>query len=463
MKTAVCKQCLLVTLALIVEAVAVAAPSVRDTHQATLAIVGGRLIDGFGGPPLEDTVILIEDDAIVAVGRVGQLEVPDGASVVDSNGMTVLPGLWDAHGHLWHVGEGRPGEFRDKFRDRMMEIMSAVAETNLMAGITSFRDLGGPLAEQQALRADIESGTRIGPRLYLAGPLVRQRDKNPGVRPDEFTVGTPDEARAVAKQLIAMGVDQIDVEGLWEQSVLEAITATAHEAGIGVDAGVRHIQAYRTAVQAGVDRLQQVFTADPLSDYSDEVIRLLVRGVRPTATGPSANILRGPYIVPAIEMRNAYVRALRFPEIVDHPKFKKQFAPDIYDYLRVTWRSPQAIPWGIGAEERVKVAKRKLRHFIEAGGREQIVAGGDSGSPLNFHSPIPKEIANLAEAGLSPMEAIQSATLRPAQMQGVDDRLGTVSVGKLADIIVVDGDPLQEIEVLQNRVVHVIKDGIVYK
>ena len=111
----------------------------------------------------------------------------------------------------------------------------------------------------------------------------------------------------------------------------------------------------------------------------------------------------------------------------------------------------------------MKVAKRKLRRFIEAGGREQIVAGCDSGSPLNFHSPIPKEIANLAEAGLSPMEAIQSATLRPAQMQGVDDRLGTVSVGKLADIIVVDGDPLQEIEVLQHRVVHVIKDGIVYK
>ena len=464
MKTAVCKQWLLVTLALMVaEAVAVAAPGVGGENQATLAIVGGRLIDGFGGPPLEDAVILIEDDTIVAVGRVGQLAVPDSARVVDSNGMTVLPGLWDAHGHLWHVGEGKPGEFRDKFRDRMMEIMDAVAQTNLMAGITSFRDLGGPLGEQQALRADIESGKRIGPRLYLAGPLVRQRDKNPGVSPDEYTVGTPDEARAIAKRLIAMKVDQIDVEGLWDQPVLEAITATAHEAGIGVDAGVRHIQAYRTAIQAGVDRLQQVFTADPLSDYSDEDIRLLVRGARPIGSGPSANILRGPYIVPAIEMRNAYVRALRFPEIVDHPKFKKQFAPDIYDYLRVTWRSPQAIPWGIGAAERVKVAKRKLRRFIEAGGREQIVAGCDSGSPLNFHSPIPKEIANLAEAGLSPMEAIQSATLRPAQMQGVDDRLGTVSVGKLADIIVVDGDPLQKIEVLQHRVVHVIKDGIVYK
>ena len=200
MKTAVCKQWLLVTLALMVaEAVAVAAPGVSGENQATLAIVGGRLIDGFGGPPLEDAVILIEDDTIVAVGRVGQLAVPDSARVVDSNGMTVLPGLWDAHGHLWHVGEGKPGEFRDKFRDRMMEIMDAVAQTNLMAGITSFRDLGGPLGEQQALRADIESGKRIGPRLYLAGPLVRQRDKNPGVSPDEYTVGTPDEARAIAK------------------------------------------------------------------------------------------------------------------------------------------------------------------------------------------------------------------------------------------------------------------------
>ena len=104
--------------------------------------------------------------------------------------------------------------------------------------------------------------------------------------------------------------------------------------------------------------------------------------------------------------------------------------------------------------------KRKIAQFIKAGGREQLVPGTDAGSPLNFHSPIPREIANLVEAGLTSMEAIQSATLRAAQMQGIEDRVGTVSVGKVADILVIDGDPLRDITLLQHGVAHVIKKGV---
>lgn len=431
--------------------------------RATLAIVGGRLIDGFGGLPLENAVVLIDGNTIVATGQVGGLAIPGGAKVIEADGMTILPGLWESHGHLQHVGQGRPAEFLEKFKTRLPEVMARVAEISLMAGITTFRDTGGPLAEQQALRAEIEARKKVGPRLFLAGPILNQRDKATTGTPGDYSVATPDEARAATERLIALKVDQVKVYGFWDLPVLEAVTATAHRAGIGVDADVRHLDAYRTAVQAGVDRLHHVFTADALSDYDDEDLRLLVRGVRPIALGPSANILRGPYIVPTIEMRQAYARALQFPEIVDHPRLKTFFAPDIYAYLRETWRDLQSIPWGVGAVERVKVAKRKLRRFIEAGGREQLVAGCDAGAPLNFHSPLAREVANLAEAGLTPMEAIQSATLRPAQLQGVDARLGTVSAGKLADIIVVDGDPLQDITVLQRQVVHVIKDGVQYK
>ncbi len=145
-------------------------------------------------------------------------------------------------------------------------------------------------------------------------------------------------------------------------------------------------------------------------------------------------------------MREAYARALRFPEGLDHPRFRSQFAPDIYAFLRETWRSPQSIPWGIGATPRMEVVRRKVRRFIEAGGIEQIA---NAGSPLNYHASVPREIAHLIDAGLSPMQAIQSATLRPAQMQGVDDRLGTIAVGKLPGIIVVDGKPLDDISLLQ--------------
>lgn len=437
-------------------------PPARGGTSTAIAIVGGRLIDGFGGLPLENSVVVITGNRISAVGVEGKVAPPPGARVIDANGMTVLPGLWESHGHLQHVGEGRPTEFPQRYKARLPEIMAASARINLMAGITSFRDTGGPLAEQQALRKSIEAGTP-GPRLYLAGPIVNQRDRSAAATPGDFSVSSKEEAREVATQLVAMRVDQIKVYGFWDEPILSELVRTAHAAGIGVDADVRHLDAYRTAIKAGVDRLHHVFTADALSDYTDEDLRLLVRSEKPIALGPSANILRGPYIVPTIEMRNAYARALEFPEAVEHPRLSQTYAADIYAYLVETWRNPQSIPWGIGARERVKVAKRKLRRFIEAGGREQVVAGCDTGSPLNFHTPLPREIGNLIEAGLTPLEAIHAATLRPAQMQGVDRDLGSVSVGKLADVIVVDGDPLQDITLLQHRVVHVLKDGVVYK
>lgn len=435
-----------------------APPGAQPT--VTLAIVGGRLIDGFGGAPLDDSVVLVAGDRIVAVDRAGARPVPASAKVVDARGMTVMPGLWESHGHLQHVGEGAPTEFPVKFRARLPEVMARVARASLLAGITTFRDTGGPLDEQQALRASIERGEAQGPRLFLAGPILNQRREGAPTPPGEDQyVATADEARAAAERLVARKVDQIKVYGFWDQPVLEAITRVAHQAGIGVDADVRHVEAYRTAIRAGVDRLHHVFTADPLSDYADEDLRLLVRGERPVGSGPSANIIRGPYILPTIEMRNAYARALQFPALKDTSRLRDLLPADLYDYVRQTIDQPSAIPWGIGAIERVKVARRKLRAFIEAGGREQIVAGCDAGAPLNFHSPLPREVANLVEAGLTPMEALQAATLRPAQMQGVDSRLGTVSVGKLADIIVIDGDPLQDIWLLQRGIAHVIKGG----
>ena len=428
----------------------------------SVAIIGGRLVDGYGGLPLENSVVVITGNRITAVGTEGNTPVPPGARVIDANGMTVMPGLWDSHGHLQHVGQGTPTEFLERFKDRLPEIMAINARVNLMAGVTTFRDTGGPLAAQQALRKAIEAGAP-GPRLYLAGPIVNQRDRSTAATPGDFSVSTKEEARQVIGQLAALRVDQVKVYGFWNEPVLAELVLAAHAAGLGVDADVRHIEAYRTAVKAGVDRLHHVFAADSLSDYSDEDVRLLIRGEKPIASGPSANILRGPYIVPTIEMRNAYARALQFPEAVEHPRLRDTYPPDIYAYLRESWKNPQAIPWGVGAVERVKVARRKLRRFIEAGGREQLVAGCDTGAPLNFHSPLAREIGNLVEAGLTPLEAIQAATLRPAQMQGVERHLGSVSVGKLADVIVVDGDPLQDISLLQHRVVHVIKNGVVHR
>ena len=436
-------------------------PAAQDTP--TLALSGGTLVDGYGGLPVQNAVVLVSGDRVIKVGDVNSADIPEGVKTLDVNGMTILPGLWESHGHLYHIGEGDPATFPDKFRTRVDSIMAAVARTTLMAGITTFRDTGGPIHEQLALRTEIEAGRLPGPRLFLAGPVLHQH--NPEITATtniEYLIGTPAEAKQVTEKVIGLGVDQIKVARFWDLDILKAIVDTAHKAGLGVEADVRHMNAYRTAIEAGVDRLHHVFTADPLSDYSAEDIRFLVRGIKPPPAGPMANILRGPYIIPTLEMRQAYVRVFEFPEFTHHPRFREQFPPDVYAHLRESWKNPNAVPWGIGAPERIKVAKRKLKTFIAAGGREQIVAGTDAGSPFNMHSALTREMQHYVEAGLTPMEVIRSATLRPAQMQGVEKDLGTVTEGKLADMVIVDGDPLQDITLLQHKIVLVIKGGKVY-
>ena len=441
---------------------AVVAGQAVQADAPTLAISGGQLVDGYGGLPVQNAVVLVSGDRITGVGDVNSVSIPDGVKTLDADGMTILPGLWESHGHLFHIGEGDPADFPLKFKSEAQSIMAAAAKTSLYAGITTFRDTGGPIAEQLALRADIEAGKLSGPRLFLAGPILHQRNPDkPNIRRD-YLVGSPEEAKQVTQDVIGLGVDQVKVYGFWDLDILKVVVDTAHKAGLGVDADVRHINAYRTAIEAGVDRMHHVFTADPLSDYKDEDLRLMVRGIKPVPTGPRANILRGPFIIPTIEMRNAYVRVFAFPEFTDHPRFRQQYSEEVYAHLRWSWSNPNAVPWGIGAPERIKVAKRKLKTFIEAGGREQIVAGTDAGSPFNVHSPLTRELQHYLEAGLTPMEVIQSATLRAAQLQGVENDLGTVTEGKYADMVIVDGDPLQDITLLQHKIVLVIKGGEVY-
>ena len=156
--------------ALLLVVAGTAAPSAQET----LALVGGRLIDGFGGAPLEDSVVLIEGDTISRVGRVGELAVPAGAEVISTEGMTVLPGLWDMHVHLMIVGHSDYDHwdrtYIGRFRD---EIMPAAAEQLLRAGVTSARDLGAPLEDILHVRDAINRGQLPGPTLYVSGPFLQ--------------------------------------------------------------------------------------------------------------------------------------------------------------------------------------------------------------------------------------------------------------------------------------------------
>ena len=156
------------------------APGSRVT--ALVALVGGRLIDGYGGRPLEDSVVLIEGERIKAVGRVGELAVPAGAEVISTEGMSVLPGLWDMHVHLMIVGHGDYAHWDKTYPPLFRStIMPAAAKQLLLAGVTSARDLGAPLEDIIAVRDAINRGEIPGPTLYVSGPFI-QHEPYPGHR-----------------------------------------------------------------------------------------------------------------------------------------------------------------------------------------------------------------------------------------------------------------------------------------
>jgi imidazolonepropionase-like amidohydrolase len=144
-----------------------------SAHARPLALVGGRLIDGFGGHPLANSVIIIDNERVTAVGTVGALQVPADAEVISTEGMDVLPGLWDCHVHTMILGHSDYAYWDKTYPPRLGgEIMPAAARQLLMAGVTSARDLGGPLKESISLRDRINRGEIPGPTLYVAGPFI---------------------------------------------------------------------------------------------------------------------------------------------------------------------------------------------------------------------------------------------------------------------------------------------------
>src|SRR6266496_1843123 len=141
--------------------------AIASAQSGPLALVGGRLIDGFGGHPLANSVIIIENERIKAIGTVGALQVPADAEIISTEGMDVLPGLWDCHVHTMILGHSDYTYWDKTYPPRLgREIMPAAARQLLMAGVTSARDLGGPLKESISVRDRINHGEIPGPTLY---------------------------------------------------------------------------------------------------------------------------------------------------------------------------------------------------------------------------------------------------------------------------------------------------------
>ena len=198
-------------------------------HGQNKALVGGTLIDGFGNDPIRNSVILIEGDKITKVGTTTTLKVPEGFEVISTEGMSVLPGLWDMHVHLMINGHSDYG-YWDKTYPPLFEkvIMPSSAHQLLLAGVTSARDLGAPLEPSINVRDAINQGKIPGPTMYMSGPFI-QKKPYPGTEDFRWGVNGEKDAREKVKKLAKAGVDCIKLIDQ-DEMTLEEIKAVVDEA-----------------------------------------------------------------------------------------------------------------------------------------------------------------------------------------------------------------------------------------
>lgn len=434
------------------------APAFAEGETAKTALVGGRLIDGFGGRPLANSVVLIDGDTIEAVGTVGALAVPEGYRVISTEGMDVLPGLWESHAHLMINGHADYPHWQRTYPDRFAdEIMPASAVQLLLAGVTSARDLGAPLEASISVKRRIEQGEIPGPRLFVSGPFLQHEvdDWQKGYR---WAVRGVEDARAKVRTLADAGVDIVKLIDQDKMTLEEAQTIVdeARALGLKVVAHSHRPDEIRRGLEIGVDNFEHTgLTTAP--EYPDDIIRMLRER---TATG---RIAGGPlFWTPTVEGLWSYERTVDNPEYLDGDCWHRGLADDIVEDIRRSIQNPGQLPYSQLTPLRQPTLKRKIEQLKEAG--VVFLIGTDSGIPMKFHCQSTwNELAVWVEdMGIPVMDAIRAATYWPAVMMGVEDRWGTVSAGRLADVIAVRGDVLRHVNLLQ-RVDFVMKGGVVYK
>ena len=402
------------------------------------AIVGGTLIDGSGREPIADSTVLVGDDGrITGVGPRAAVTIPEHASQVDAAGMTVMPGLIDCHDHLasftydllsrWGMTEPRS--------TRTVRIARVIEDT-LQSGYTTIRDCGWLDA---GFKAVVNEGLITGPRLLVAaGPLgpthsVQDRPTFSGHR--RYSMPDPnipygvadgaDEIRAVVRENARVGADLIKVfqtgfgrathlgtDACYDLEELKALVHESHEQGRRVACHAVGGPGLRTAVEAGVDSIEH----GCYLDLDHDLLRMMAdkdMTLVPTLTVFAHHSAEGNPV--------AQVEAREF------------------------------------REHHIETVQQAMRLGV------RVVAGTDAGGW--FHGNNAVELDMLVDAGMTPMEAIVAGTGEAAACCGIDGEVGTLEAGKLADLLVVDGDPLRDVTVLQDRerVRLVMKGGEVFR
>jgi imidazolonepropionase-like amidohydrolase len=439
-------------------------PTVPSSANRPIALVGGTLIDGTDGAPVRNSVVLIRGERVERVGTIASLPVPDGYDRISTDGMTVLPGLWDLHVHLMYAGHPDNRHWFETYTPQFEHvIIPASALQMLMAGVTTVRDLAAPPREIIAVKKRIASGEIPGPTLYVAGPALTKGAGANAVQ--SWNVSGAADARAKTSQLIDQGVDWIKIinaEQLTPEEVT-AIVSEAHARGRKVAAHAFSEAEIRQGLLAGVDDFQHLRTQTP--EYPPDIVAMIrdrVKNGPPlywTVTAGGNGQLNAGYLASN-------------PEFLEDPANFIGLPLPIVDDVRRAIAARIEAGGGRGgrggaapaqSQEQINaIVKRKIAQIRDLG--VEIVFGTDVGSWGEVTGQATWMEADLwvRELGMDPGAVIRKMTLGAARLMGADRESGSINEGKMADVIAVRGDPLRHIDVLRDPKV-VIKGGRRYK
>ncbi len=424
----------------------------QSLSSQNIALVGGTLIDGYGGVPLQNSVILIEGERIVRVGHQGNVTVPNGYETISTEGMSVLPGLWDMHVHLMINGHADYAHWDTAYADKLIsEIMPASAQQLLMAGITSARDLGAPLEASITVRDRINRGELPGPTMYMSGPFLQHRPY-PGTEAFRWGISGEADARAKVRRLAEAGVDCIKLidQDQMEMSEVRAIVDEAHLHNLTVVAHSHRPEEIRQGLKAGVDCFEHTGLSSAPA-YPADIMDMIKERTAQMNLGPL-------YWTPTVEGLYNYEYVRDHPEKLDNDCWHLGLSEETIADIQQSIRYPGRLPYFQLTSIRKPTLERKVKQLADAG--VVLLIGTDSGIPMKFHCQSTWNELDVwvNEFGLDALYAIKAATYWPAKSLGVDHDYGTVSEGKYADIIAVKGDVLRWINLLA-EVDMVIKHG----
>lgn len=427
-------------------------PRLSGAAPAKIALVGGMLLDGYEAPPIHHAAVLIEGDRIVKVGPAASTPIPPDYTIVDTSGRTMLPGMIELHGHLILLGHGNYATWfpwvAKQGPGMLGTVMEVAAKQLLMAGVTSAVDLGAPLRESLAVRDRINKGDIPGPRMSMSGPWITRQG---GGMTDQFggiAVTSTAQAAAEVEKLAKAGVDVIKAHSGLTRDDYQAIADTAHKFGLRVHAHVYAETDVRNALETGIDVLSHAGSAGTAPPYSPQLITDIVNAGRPV-------------VITAAHRAWIYPDTAAFPERLQDPQLRKDFPPAVYAEIQDSLKNWRALGY-FGRTDREMIFRDKgVTQFTDSG--TVLGMGTDSGTPMNFHTEaLWREAKVHVDLGMPAIKVISALTRVGATILGKQRDLGTVEPGKLADIIVVNGNPLYDITALAH-VETVVKGGTVVK